>query len=72
MNNSIDNDRILVIAPNAAQTKCDCDSVILPKYADKIKGKEQEFCPRCECKYENRNTTVIKVSDFKIHFRIML
>jgi len=39
----------------------DCDSVILPKYADKIKGKEQEFCPRCECKHENRNTTVIKV-----------
>lgn len=35
--------------------------MILPKYADKIKGKEQEFCPRCECKYENRNTTVIKV-----------
>ncbi|KAG5677177.1 hypothetical protein PVAND_006958 [Polypedilum vanderplanki] len=63
MNNSQednDNDRILVIA-NAAQTRCDCDSVILPKYADKIKGKEQEFCPRCECKYENRNTTVIKV-----------
>lgn len=40
----------------------DCDSVILPKYADKIKGKEQMFCPRCECKYENRNTTVIKVN----------
>lgn len=39
----------------------DCDSVILPRMADKIKGKEQEFCPRCECKYENRNTTVIKV-----------
>lgn len=28
---------------------------------DKIKGKEQEFCPRCQCKYENRNTTIIKV-----------
>lgn len=27
----------------------------------KIKGKEQEFCPRCECKYENRNTAIIKV-----------
>lgn len=40
----------------------DCDSVILARYAEKIKGKEQEFCPRCECKYENRNTTVIKVS----------
>lgn len=39
----------------------DCDSVILPKWGEKIKGKEQEFCPRCECKYENRNTSVIKV-----------
>lgn len=45
----------------------DCDSVILPRYAEKIKGKEQEFCPRCECKYENRNTTVIKVSHHKIN-----
>lgn len=42
--------------------RSNCDSVILPKYSEKIKGKEQEFCPRCECKYENRNTTVIKVS----------
>lgn len=38
-----------------------CEFVVLPKYADKIRGKEQEFCPRCECKYENRNTSVIKV-----------
>lgn len=61
MNNSQENsERILVIA-TAPQTRCDCDSVILPKYSDKIKGKEQEFCVRCECKYENRNTTVIKV-----------
>lgn len=41
-----------------------CDGVILPKL-EKLKlniaGKEQEFCPRCECKYENRNTTIIKV-----------
>jgi len=26
-----------------------------------IKGKEKEFCPRCECAYETRNTTIIKV-----------
>lgn len=58
MNNTDSTERILVIANTA---RCDCDSVILPKYADKIKGKEQEFCPRCECKHENRNTTVIKV-----------
>lgn len=38
-----------------------CDGVILPRIGEKIKGKEQEFCPRCECKYENRNTAVIKV-----------
>lgn len=38
-----------------------CDGVILPHLEGKIKGKEQEFCPRCECKYENRNTAIIKV-----------
>ncbi|CRL00215.1 CLUMA_CG013489, isoform A [Clunio marinus] len=62
MNNTQEdnNNRILVI-DNVAPNRCNCDQVILPKLADKIKGKEQEFCPRCECKYENRNTTVIKV-----------
>lgn len=38
-----------------------CDGVILPKIGSKIKDKEKEFCPRCECKYENRNTAIIKV-----------
>lgn len=38
-----------------------CEGVILPRIAARINGKEQEFCPRCECKYENRNTSVIKV-----------
>nr|CAD7596915.1 unnamed protein product [Timema genevievae] len=37
-----------------------CDSVVLPQVANDIKGKEQEFCPRCECKYESRNTTIIQ------------
>ncbi|KRT79374.1 hypothetical protein AMK59_7630, partial [Oryctes borbonicus] len=46
---------------NVPPNKCNCDGVIIPKLGDAIKGKEQEFCPRCECKYENRNITIIKV-----------
>lgn len=42
-------------------TYSNCDGVILPRVAKKLNGKEQEFCPRCECKYENRNTAIIKV-----------
>lgn len=38
-----------------------CDGVIIPKLGEAIRGKEQEFCPRCECKYEYRNITIIKV-----------
>lgn len=41
-----------------------CESVVLPKLGDQIKGKEEIFCPRCDCKYENRNTTIIKVLIF--------
>lgn len=33
----------------------------MPRIGKELQGKEQEFCPRCECKYQNRNTTVIKV-----------
>lgn len=35
--------------------------MILPKVEKEIKGKEQEFCSKCVCKYENRNTAIIKV-----------
>jgi len=40
--------------------QCNCDGVILPKLS-LAEGKAQEFCVRCDCKYENRNTTIIKV-----------
>ncbi|XP_053673224.1 uncharacterized protein CG1161 [Anopheles nili] len=53
-------DRMLII-DNVPPNKCNCDGVILPRLANKIKGKGQEICPRCDCKYENRNTTIIKV-----------
>jgi len=39
-----------------------CENVVLPKIGDQIKkDKEEVFCSRCDCKYENRNTTIIKV-----------
>uniref|UniRef100_A0A182UYU8 TMEM9 family protein n=1 Tax=Anopheles merus TaxID=30066 RepID=A0A182UYU8_ANOME len=53
-------DRMLII-DNVPPNKCNCDGVILPRLVGKIKGKGQEICPRCDCKYENRNTTIIKV-----------
>uniref|UniRef100_A0A182M0Y9 TMEM9 family protein n=1 Tax=Anopheles culicifacies TaxID=139723 RepID=A0A182M0Y9_9DIPT len=53
-------ERMLII-DNVPPNKCNCDGVILPRLINKIKGKEQEICPRCDCKYENRNTTIIKV-----------
>lgn len=42
-----------------------CDFVVLPEIAKTgavIKGREGEFCPRCECKYESRNLQIIKVN----------
>ncbi|KAK8737335.1 hypothetical protein OTU49_004449, partial [Cherax quadricarinatus] len=51
----------MVYKEPVAPSKCDCDNVVLPKVADDIRGREQEFCPRCECKYESRNSTTIKV-----------
>ena len=41
--------------------QCNCDGVILPKLINIKQEKIQEFCVRCDCKYENRNTTIIKV-----------
>lgn len=51
----------LVYREPVAPSNCDCDNIVLPKVAELIRGHEQEFCPRCECKYESRNSTTIKV-----------
>ncbi|KAE8752737.1 TMEM9 Family Protein [Frankliniella occidentalis] len=43
-------------------SQCTCRDVVLPKLSDAEKaGLPPEFCVRCDCKYENRNTTIIKV-----------
>ncbi|XP_045463475.1 uncharacterized protein CG1161 isoform X2 [Harmonia axyridis] len=56
----VDGKRIRYVA-NVPPNKCNCMDVVIPKIANQLNGKEGEFCPRCECKYENRNTTIIKV-----------
>ena len=56
---------------NVPPNKCDCVNVILPQVSDDIKIKEKEFCPLCECKYESRNTTTIKVWHIVCRFLIL-
>ncbi|XP_063984335.1 uncharacterized protein CG1161 [Diachasmimorpha longicaudata] len=46
---------------NVPPSNCNCEKVILPQIKDQLNGQELIFCPRCECKYENRNTTIIKI-----------
>ncbi|XP_015181118.1 PREDICTED: syntaxin-7-like [Polistes dominula] len=53
-------DRLIFII-NVPPSQCKCEDVVLPKLGDQIKTKEEIFCPRCDCKYENRNTTIIKI-----------
>jgi len=47
-----------------ARSECTCDGVVLPVVKDIINGKEGEYCPWCQCKFENRNTTIIRVVVF--------
>lgn len=46
---------------NVASSYCKCEYVVMPQADDYVREKEKEFCPRCECKYERRNTTTIFV-----------
>ncbi|XP_023937991.1 putative protein 2 [Bicyclus anynana] len=71
INNTEKSNRTLYIAyvpPN----KCNCYGVILPKVSDEIRDNAQLFCPRCDCKYETRNTTVIMVVVILVLWLIML
>uniref|UniRef100_A0A1B6BY24 Uncharacterized protein n=1 Tax=Clastoptera arizonana TaxID=38151 RepID=A0A1B6BY24_9HEMI len=46
----------LIIAPVPPNNNCDG---VIPVINND--NKTQELCPRCECSYESRNTTIIKV-----------
>ena len=44
---------------------CDCANVVIPSLAVDAQSPEsihlpEAFCPRCVCRYEQRNTTIIK------------
>ncbi|KRX20821.1 Transmembrane protein 9 [Trichinella nelsoni] len=55
-------ERMLYIKSVAAQF-CTCDVVVIPQLEVKIEqSKVEEFCVQCECKFQSRNTTLIKVS----------
>ncbi|XP_041986200.1 uncharacterized protein CG1161-like [Aricia agestis] len=71
INSTIKTDRTLYIAyvpPN----QCNCDGVILPRVSNKVKDNAEIFCPRCECKYETRNTTIIMVVVILVVWVLML
>ncbi|XP_050360835.1 uncharacterized protein CG1161-like [Nymphalis io] len=60
LNNTKKSDRTLYIA-YVPPHKCNCDGVILPKVDDEIRENAHIFCPRCDCRYETRNSTIIMV-----------
>ncbi|KAH7640569.1 proton-transporting V-type ATPase complex assembly regulator TMEM9 [Dermatophagoides farinae] len=45
---------------NVAPNQCNCDFVVLPQLSSDVQSKAKEFCPRCECKYESRDTSIIR------------
>ncbi|XP_033221666.1 uncharacterized protein CG1161 [Belonocnema kinseyi] len=53
-------DRLNFIS-NVPPLQCTCEGAVLPHLGKEVKDKAQIFCPRCDCKYENRNTTIIKI-----------
>lgn len=46
---------------NTSPDECNCYNVVQPHLTkDIILNKLQEFCSKCECKYQSRNTTTIR------------
>lgn len=44
---------------NTSPNQCNCDNIVRPQLIDsKIISKD--FCSRCECRYQSRNTTTIR------------
>ncbi|KAJ8737954.1 hypothetical protein PYW08_000549 [Mythimna loreyi] len=51
---------------NVPPNQCDCEGVVYPLLKKELEGKIQVFCPRCECIYQTRNTTLIMAIVFLI------
>lgn len=52
VDNKTDSEKTIFISSNADPTNCNCDFVV---------KKPVTYCSACECKFESRNTTTIKV-----------
>lgn len=59
-NGSDNTNRKLYIGTMVQPNRCNCVGVVLPQLGPNMQGKENEFCLRCECKYESRNTSTIR------------
>ncbi|CAK1554685.1 unnamed protein product [Leptosia nina] len=64
-------DRKLYIAL-VPSDQCTCDIVILPRVSDETRRHAQVFCPKCECRYESRNTTIIMIVVIVVLWTLML
>lgn len=59
-NTSTKTDARKLYIDNVPPQHCNCDWMVLPKLEQAYQNKSKELCPRCECKYESRNLTIIK------------
>nr|XP_021194816.2 putative protein 2 [Helicoverpa armigera] len=48
-----------IFTGNVPPNKCHCEGVVIPLIGKEIEGKVHLLCPRCECSYQTRNTTLI-------------
>ncbi|XP_059082925.1 proton-transporting V-type ATPase complex assembly regulator TMEM9-like isoform X1 [Tigriopus californicus] len=70
--------RQIYVQSGVVPSECRCDQVVSPKVLEdpmiashvKLHQINEKFCPRCVCKSETRNTTVIKIVVIFISFVI--
>ncbi|CAH1647390.1 unnamed protein product [Spodoptera littoralis] len=44
---------------NVPPNQCNCEEVVFPFIREELEGKLYLFCPRCDCVYQTRNTSLI-------------
>lgn len=59
VNGSVTDRRIYI--KNVPAQYCNCEAVVIPMIPHNESINEKEFCPRCSCRYETRNSTTIRV-----------
>lgn len=57
-NSTSPNQRRVLYVDNTTPDQCNCYTVVQPQLKNTVAPKD--FCARCECKYQSRNTTTIR------------